>query len=118
MCCLFCQDRLTYSITGPDRALEYYFIMPLSGELRLKKSLVNANQFLDVVSLIGQIVHTWPQGYKTFSCATRLKLKFILLINVKMPTIVGILTFMSRINYQLLNIEPDFAICFDYFKLL
>ena len=26
---------------------------------------------------------------------------FILLINVKMPTIVGILTFMSRINYVL-----------------
>ena len=27
--------------------------------------------------------------------------KFILLINVKMPTIVGILTFMSRINFSL-----------------
>ena len=26
---------------------------------------------------------------------------FILLINVKMPTIVGILTFMSRINFKL-----------------
>ena len=25
---------------------------------------------------------------------------FILLINVKMPTIVGILTFMSRINFR------------------
>ena len=34
-----------------------------------------------------------------FSCSTQLRLKFILLINVKMPTIVGILTFMSRINY-------------------
>ena len=27
--------------------------------------------------------------------------QFILLIKVKMPTIVGILTFMSRINYVL-----------------
>ena len=26
--------------------------------------------------------------------------EFILLINVKMPTIVGILTFISRINYK------------------
>ena len=26
---------------------------------------------------------------------------FILLINVKMPTIVGILTFMSRMNFKL-----------------
>ena len=33
------------------------------------------------------------------TCSTQLRLKFILLINVKMPTIVGILTFMSRINY-------------------
>ena len=36
---------------------------------------------------------------KLFSCSTQLRLKFILLINVKMPTIVGILTFMSWINY-------------------
>ena len=38
-----------------------------------------------------------PLGYKT-SCSTQLRIKFILLINVKMPTIVGILTFMRRIN--------------------
>ena len=31
-------------------------------------------------------------------CSTQLSTKFILLINVKMPTIVGILTFMSIIN--------------------
>ena len=35
---------------------------------------------------------------KLFSCSTQLNMKFILLINVKMPTIVGILTFISRIN--------------------
>ena len=33
-----------------------------------------------------------------FSCSTLLSLKFILLINVKMPTFVGILTFSSRLN--------------------
>ena len=32
---------------------------------------------------------------------------FILLINVKMPTIVGILTFMSRINFDLSWVEHD-----------
>ena len=31
-----------------------------------------------------------PKGYKTFSCSTQPSTKFILLINVKMPTIVGI----------------------------
>ena len=43
------------------------------------------------------------RGYKTFPCSTQLSRKFILLINillinVKMPTIVGILTFISMIN--------------------
>ena len=31
-----------------------------------------------------------PQGYKKFSCSTQLNMKFFLLINVKMPTVVGI----------------------------
>ena len=63
----------------------------------------------------------WPQDFKTFSCTTQLSMEFqlliksnmlknmtflafklsdvvfIMLINVNMPTIVGILTFMSRI---------------------
>ena len=39
-----------------------------------------------------------PRGYNTFPCSTQLSQKFILLINVKMPTIVGILTFISTIN--------------------
>ena len=33
-----------------------------------------------------------------FSRSTQLSMKFILLINVKMPTIVDILTFISKIN--------------------
>ena len=36
-----------------------------------------------------------PEVIKPFSCSTQLSMKFFLLINVKMPTIVGILTFMS-----------------------
>ena len=41
-----------------------------------------------------------PEGIKLFHAQLRqLRLTFILLINVKMPTIAGILTFMSRINY-------------------
>ena len=33
-----------------------------------------------------------------FSCSTQLSMKFTMLITVKMPTIVGILIFMSMIN--------------------
>ena len=39
-----------------------------------------------------------PEVIKLFPCSTQLSAKFILLLNVKMPTIVGILTFISRIN--------------------
>ena len=39
-----------------------------------------------------------PEVIKLFSCSTQLSTKLILLINVKMPTIVGILTFISMIN--------------------
>ena len=39
-----------------------------------------------------------PEVIKKISCSTQLSTKFILLINVKMPTIVGILTFISKIN--------------------
>ena len=37
-------------------------------------------------------------GLEISMCSAALKLRSILLINVKMPTIVGILTFISRIN--------------------
>ena len=36
---------------------------------------------------------------------------FILLINVKMPRIGGILTFMSRINFMLSLVEHEHEIC-------
>ena len=39
-----------------------------------------------------------PKDIKLFLCSTQLSTKCILLINVKMPTIVGILTFISMIN--------------------
>ena len=41
-----------------------------------------------------------PEVIKLSSSSAQLRLKFILLIIVKMPTIVGILTFISRINYM------------------
>ena len=44
-----------------------------------------------------KFLKTWPPGFKTSLCSTQLSMKFILLINVKMPTIVGISTFISRI---------------------
>ena len=45
--------------------------------------------------------------YKKISCSTQLNMKIFLLINVKMPTIVAILTFMSRENCILDLSEPE-----------
>ena len=39
-----------------------------------------------------------PEVIKLFLCPTQLSMKSILLINVKMPKIVGILTFISMIK--------------------
>ena len=44
-------------------------------------------------------------------------MKFILLINVKMPTIVGILTFISKINYWLCRFKPRNSIDSDFFDI-
>ena len=47
----------------------------------------------------------WPQGYKTFFMLNS-SMKFFLLINVKMPTIVSILTFTDGKNSLLGLSEP------------
>ena len=53
-----------------------------------------------------------PRDYKTeviklFSCSTQLRMKFSPLINVKMPTMVGILTCMSGKSNSLGLTEPQ-----------
>ena len=40
-----------------------------------------------------------PEVLKRFSYSTQLSMKFFLLINIKMPTIVGILISISRKNF-------------------
>ena len=47
---------------------------------------------------LGQLFVGPCEVIKLIPCSTQLSMKFILLINVKMPTIVGILTFISMIN--------------------
>ena len=60
-----------------------------------------------------------PEVIILISCSAQLRLKFILLINVKMPTTVGILTFISRINYWLsiFNSKPEISIYLGYISI-
>ena len=50
----------------------------------------------------------WKIKYRQFklsSCTAELSMKFVLIINIKMPTIVGILIFISRKNFMLNWVE-------------
>ena len=62
-----------------------------------------------------------PEVIKLFSCSTQLNTKFILLINIKMPAIVGILTFISMRNTTSERFKAiTFFICryFSFYELL
>ena len=67
------------------------------------------------------VQRTRPWGYNPFLCSTQLSMKFILLINVQMPTIVDILTLISKINItnEILRAR-NFFICryFSFYERL
>ena len=53
---------------------------------------------------------------KKISCSTQLSIKIIRLINVKMPTIVGILTFISMINKTSESLKARKACIFQHYS--
>ena len=58
-----------------------------------------------------------PKVIKLFSYSTQLSTKCILLINVKMPTIVGVLTLISMIHTTTERLEAkQFFVC-RYFSV-
>ena len=65
----------------------------LTQEIRIKKFGID---------ILKKRLTTWknirPRGYKTYACSIQLDVDFIMLIKVKMPTIVGILTLISMIK--------------------
>ena len=48
-----------------------------------------------------RLCESGPEVIKLFSCSTQLTMKFSLLRNMKMPTIVGIFIFISREIFML-----------------
>ena len=61
-----------------------------------------------------------PEVIRLFSCSPQLSTKFILLINVKMPTIVDIVTFTSMIYTSERLKARNFFICwyFSFYEQL
>ena len=58
----------------------------------------------------------WPEVIKLCLCSTQLSMKFIMPINVKMPTIVGILTFISMINATSESLKTRKVFDFQHFR--
>ena len=58
-------------------------------------------------AVLTDCIRPGPEVIKLFSCSTQLSMKLFLFLNVKMPTIVGILTFMSGKNNILGLSEPE-----------
>ena len=73
-------------------------------DIYLAVTLQSAEQQLRMYSIV--LKNPGPEVIKLFSCSTQLSMKFSPLINVKMPTIVGILTCMSGKNNILGLTEP------------
>ena len=60
------------------------------------------------------VLSLWPgsEVIKLLPYSTQLSTKFILLINVKMPTLVGILTVISRINPTSESLKQEQSVFF------
>ena len=61
-----------------------------------------------------------PEVIKLSPCSTQLSVKLILLINVKMPTVVGIFTFVSMINTTPERLKETSFVCryFSFYQQL
>ena len=75
-------------------------------KLMIKKNVNNSWDLFVSDDLENDTKNLLVMDMKFFPCSTQLSMKFFLFINVKMPTIVGILTFMSRKNSIISLSEP------------
>ena len=74
---------------------------------------------LNELAMIGTYANnSGPEVIKHFSYTTQLSTKFILLTNVKMPAIVGILTFISMINTTSERLTARNVFIYLYFSLV
>ena len=80
-------------------------------KFEMPNSWVHGARIVSLEILLQSVVHG-PEVIKLFPCSTQLSTKFIMLINVKMPTVVGILTFISMINATVERLKArNFLIC-------
>ena len=100
----------------------------MSWPVSIKNVITYVKSFAIIICICGRDdldcliwAYSGPEIIKKFPCSTQLSTNFILLINVKMPTIVGILTFISLINTTSERLKArNFFICryFSFYEQL
>ena len=94
--------------------------------IEVKENIFTSQRYLKMLTFISKQItlkrktkkqlKSGPGVIKLFSSPTQLSKKFIPLINVKIPTIVGILTIISKINTASERLKAkNFFIC-QYFS--
>ena len=66
-----------------------------------EKCMNKCSQSVWMWFMLRHVLKSGPEVIKLFSYSTQLSMKFFMLINIKMPTVVGILIFISRKNFML-----------------
>ena len=64
----------------------------------------------------GRFRTTGPKFLESFSCSSQLSMKLTRLINVKMPIVVGILSFISMINTTSESLTARKVFIFQHFR--
>ena len=83
-----------------------------------KIKLIRQNEAVLRKNLVITLVRSGPYVIKLSSCSIQLSMKWIMLINVKMPTIVGILTFSSMINTAHESLKVRIFFIFQHFSFM
>ena len=79
---------------------------------------IYSNVLQTILIMEANTMNPGPEVIKLFSCSTQLRTIFILLVNIKMTTIVGILTFINMINIASKRLKAmNFFTC-RYFSFL
>ena len=85
----------------------------------LANAFLNSSHFHSILWIYrlsnNKSVKPGPGVIKLFPCSTQLSIKLIMLINVKMPTIVGILSFVSMIKTATENLKARNIFIFKHF---
>ena len=119
---VFCRFKKKDGLLAILRPFQLYLI--ISGRCECANERLSAmepreeeNKMTELLPLkVYSILKSRPRDYKKNTCSTQLSMNFFL-INVKMPTIIAILTFMSRKNSILRLSEPEIAEFLDIFIL-